>query len=170
LGALVIVLGIDPGVTTGLCILTCDGEDWHLERRWEYRWETVYDLYLHLQETVEALSDPVLAMELMLSYGANTADEKVEAQTIVKLLAQQRGHFLATYAPATVRSSVCGTGRSTPAQIKATMRHFLDLPKVSKRGEAFTVHQQDAAAVALCYLVCSGSLRVLRPQGRSVAA
>lgn len=162
------ILGVDPGVTTGFALLSSDGENWRLERRWELRWKTLGELYNELLETGLDGVDEV-AMELMLAYKQASADEKVEAQAIVKLLAEQSNKPLHLYAPGTIRSAVMGTGKATPAQIKATMRHMLGMGKTSKPGHAFTEHQQDAVAVALCHLVCSGGLRILRPQG-SVAA
>jgi Holliday junction resolvasome RuvABC endonuclease subunit len=154
------VLGIDPGVTVGFALLGCDGEDWWLVDREEYRWEHVVQLYDRLQNW--ACGDYHWSMERMLAYRQATADEKVEAQAIVKLCAALNGRTLEMYAPATIRSAVVGTGKATPAQIKATIRHLLDLPKISKRGEAFTPHQQDAVATALCFLVCAGWLKVLK--------
>lgn len=154
-------------MTTGFALLSSDGENWHLRERWELRWASLGELYNELHDWTHRCT--FIAMELMLAYKQASADEKVEAQAIVKLVAEQSETGLHLYAPGTIRSAVMGTGNATPAQIKATMRHLLGLGKTCRKGEAFTVHQQDAAAVALCHLVCSGGLRILRPQG-SVAA
>lgn len=157
------ILGVDPGVTVGFALLQCDDDGWLLDERWEVRWSTLDYLYEQVQLRVDDLCD-VVVMERMLAYKQASADEKVEAQAIVKLVAEQLDKPLYLYAPGTIRSAVVGTGKATPAQIKATMRFLLNLPKVSKRGEAFTVHQQDAVAAALCYLVVDGGLKVLVPQ------
>jgi len=171
------ILGIDPGITTGLALLSFDDEGWQLDRRWELRPETetrgeaLSSLYGELyQVCFEDQQEPVvsgIAMEAFLAYGTNTAEEKIEAQAVIKLFAYDCKVPLHTYAPVTVRSAVIGSGRATPAQIKATMRHLLGLGKTSKRGEAFTDHQCDAVAVTLCHLVCSGELQILRPQRRA---
>ena len=165
------VLGVDPGVSTGLAVLTwTPGRSWQCTRRLDVRPE-VEDRGHQLLELEEELrgmlqlamaeGEVTIAMEEMLSFRAHSADEKVEAQAVVKLLAARLGIPLRTYAPATIRSVVCQQGRADDATIRNTVRFLLRMPKRARAGESLTPHQQDAVCVALCELVQGQGMSIL---------
>ena len=165
------VLGVDPGVTTGLAILAWEpGKPWQCIRRWEVRPEAESRgrQLLALEEelrggllTAQAHGEATIAMEEMLSFRTHSADEKVEAQAVVKLLAARLGVELHTHAPATIRSVVCQQGRADDATIRNTIRFLLRMPKRARPGEALSPHQIDAVCVALCELVMGKGMTVL---------
>jgi len=170
------ILAVDPGITTGLALIeyheargswTCLGR-WDLRPDTEERRQALSVLFGELYETthndgsVEPATVDVIVMEELLAYRKTSADEKVEAQAIVKLLSYDCGPIpLVTYAPATVRSAVCGTGRADEKGVRDTLRFLLRMPKRAKKGEALSPHQQDAVAVALCHLRLGAGLQVL---------
>ena len=165
------VLGVDPGVTTGLAILAWEpGSAWQCIRRWEIRPEAesrgrqLLELEEELRvglQAAQAHGEATIAMEEMLSFRTHSADEKVEAQAVVKLLAARLGIELHTHAPATIRSVVCQQGRADDATIRNTIRFLLRMPKRARPGEALSPHQIDAVCVALCELVVGQGMVVL---------
>jgi len=165
------ILGVDPGVTTGLALLVWDpGTAWQCLRRWEIRpdEENRGRQLLALEEELrgalqaaQAHGEATIAMEEMLSFRTHSADEKVEAQAVVKLLAARLGIELHTHAPATIRSVVCQQGRADDSTIRNTVRFLLRLPKRARPGQALSPHQIDAVCVALCELVVGQGMTVL---------
>jgi len=169
-----IVVGVDPGLTTGFAVVevSCGGwslrmrEDYRSDKIFESRGEQLHAIFRRLHWFRDYF-DPTgedgftLAMEEMLAYSSRSADEKVEAQAIVKLFSAMEPVTLVTYAPATVRSVVVSNSRATAGEVKGTMRYLCRMGKTNKKGEAFTVHQQDALAVALCHALRGGALQIL---------
>jgi crossover junction endodeoxyribonuclease RuvC len=163
------ILALDPGITTGLALVhVLSGSTWVLDHRCdlrpqgETRGAELSELLETLRAEINMYSVAVIAMEEMLSYGGqSSADEKVESQAIIKLVAWQEGVPLVTYAPTTIRSAVVGSGRATPKDISTTLRFMLRMGRTSKKGEAFSPHQADAVSVALCHALRSGALQVL---------
>ena len=163
------ILGVDPGLTVGLAIIEYREErgSWRCLKRWDYRpdvedrGEALSRLATVVNTNIADYRCLAVAMEEMLAYRQASADEKVEAQAIVKLTAYQKRLPLHTYAPATVRSVVCGTGRADPKGVRDTLRFLLRMPKRAKKGEGLSPHQQDAVSVALCHLKQDAGLQVL---------
>lgn len=159
------ILGVDPGETTGLVVIDADDRGWTLLLRQEIapteqaeRGHDLWKLHSVVSEAVTEYEVEAVAMEEMLAYRQATADEKVEAQAVVKMVACRLGVPLVTYAPSTVRQTICRDGRADPQTITKTLRFLLRAPKKARRGEAWSPHQYDALAVALCHMVCIGYL------------
>ena len=154
------IVGVDPGKTTGIAVIEADERGWHLCARYdrtpegEMRGEQLANLRTGIG--LEIRRADAVAMEEMLAYRQATADEKVEAQAVVKLTAWERRVPLVTYAPATVRSVICRDGRADVRTIRETLRFLVRAPKTSKKGQGWSHHQYDALAVALCHLARSG--------------
>lgn len=154
------IVGIDPGKTTGVAVVEADGDGWQLCARYDRqpkgdtRGEQLADLRRGLG--LEMQRADAVAMEEMFAYRQATADEKVEAQAIVKLACWESGKELVTYAPATIRSVICRDGRADERTIRETLRYFARAPKTAKRGQGWSSHQYDALAVALCHMARSG--------------
>lgn len=155
------IVGVDPGKTTGVAVLNVDNAGWTLISRYqvepegETRGEQLYLLFERLTKEMAA-KGTVVAMEEMLAYRQNSADEKVESQAATRLAAYASKVELETYAPATVRSVVCRDGRADPRTIRETVRFLARTPKRSRKGEGWSPHQIDALAVALCHMERSG--------------
>ena len=154
------IVGVDPGKTTGVALLDAIDDGWTLVGRWDVapegvtRGEQLYQLHGILTEMCRP--GDVVVMEEMLAYRQATADEKVEAQAIVKLVAFERARDFVTYAPATIRSVICRDGRADERTIRETLRFLTRSPKTAKRGQGWSAHQYDALAVALCHLARTG--------------
>jgi Holliday junction resolvasome RuvABC endonuclease subunit len=176
------VLGVDPGETTGLAVLRWSGaETWELLDRLEVRgtaemWEdSLVDLYHELERVIQETCNPgdheiaAIAMEELLVSGIHSRKERPEAQGIIRLVARLRGIPLRTYAPSTIRSCICGTGRADDAGVKATIRFLLGIQR-AKRGEALSSHQVDAIAVALTELRLGQGMPILYPAAKQAVA
>lgn len=168
----ILILGVDPGETTGLAMIEwTPGGSWRLERRWEVpgsskAWDdSLGELYHELRGIVGGVT--AVAMEELLVSGIRSRKERPEAQGIIRLVAHLYRTPLNTYAPTTIRSCICGTGRADDAGVKATIRFLLGVPR-SKKGEAFTSHQVDAVAVALTELRIGQGLPLLARAGEVV--
>lgn len=154
------IVGIDPGKTVGVAIVDVTEGGWKLHSRADLtpegdsRGEQLANL--HGRFTEGEFGGATYVMEEMLAYRQATADEKVEAQAMVKLAAYHMSNELVTYAPATVRSVICRDGRADERTIRETLRFLARAPKQAKRGQEWSAHQYDALAVALCHLARSG--------------
>jgi Holliday junction resolvasome RuvABC endonuclease subunit len=154
------IVGIDPGKTVGVAVVDVTEGGWTLHSRADLtpegdsRGEQL--ARLHHEFTDGEFGGATYVMEEMLAYRQATADEKVEAQAMVKLAAYHMSNDLVTYAPATVRSVICRDGRADERTIRETLRFLARAPKQAKRGQGWSAHQYDALAVALCHLARSG--------------
>ena len=167
----VVIVGVDPGVTTGIAVI--------LVHRKANRWELMlrsevgdvrdggglYNLLCRVRALLH--SDhryPVAAcaMEQLLSY-TNSAQEKAEAQGIIRAAVYAEMVTLHCYAPTSIRATAVGSGRAKAGDVAKVMRDMAGLQR-TKKGEAFSVHQQDALAAALCCAVGEGFLKSLEPQ------
>jgi Holliday junction resolvasome RuvABC endonuclease subunit len=159
-------MGVDPGVTTGVCVIRVESGKWWLTYRGQV--EDVRDKYGlgHLYSELHALyrTDQldIVAMEQLMAYVRN-AQEKAEAQGVVKLFAGQASVVMSCYPPATIRALVVGSGKAKESDVRAVLRHVTGLTRC-KKGQAFTPHQQDALAVALCCALKEDLLNVIEPQ------
>ena len=156
------IVGVDPGKTTGLVVVQADDSGWCLLQRSDItpgeqseRGHDLWELHDAVGSAITEHSADVVIMEELLAYRQATADEKVEAQAAVIMAAYRLGAPLLTYAPVTVRATICRDGRADPQTITKTLRFLARLPKQSKRGEAWSAHQYDALAVALCHVARS---------------
>lgn len=159
----VYIVGIDPGKTTGLVVIEADENGWSLISRADIapdedieRGRNLWKLHDEIGTQITTYKADVVAMEELLAYRQATADEKVEAQAVVAMAAYRARVPLITYAPVTIRSTICRDGRADVQTITKTLRYLARLPKQSKRGEAWSAHQYDALAVALCHVARSG--------------
>jgi Holliday junction resolvasome RuvABC endonuclease subunit len=154
------IVGVDPGKTTGVAIVDVTEGGWTLHSRADLtpegdsRGEQLANL--HGRFTEGEFGGATYVMEEMLAYRQATADEKVEAQAVVKLAAYHMSNELVTYAPATVRSVICRDGRADERTIRETLKFLARAPQRAKKGEGWSNHQLDALAVALCHLARSG--------------
>ena len=159
------VVGIDPGLVTGVAIVDVTEGGWELHSRFELasegdsRGEQLLGIYQALHALIGDPYPPqvgTVVMEEMLAYRKASADEKVEAQALVKLVTEETDRELVTYAPATVRSVICRDGRADERTIRETLKFLARAPQRAKKGEGWSNHQLDALAVALCHLARSG--------------
>lgn len=154
------IVGIDPGKTVGVAIVDVTEGGWMLHSRADLtpegdsRGEQL--ARLHHAFTDGEFGGATYVMEEMLAYRQATADEKVEAQAVVKLAAFHMSCELVTYAPATVRSVICRDGRADERTIRETLKFLARAPQRAKKGEGWSAHQLDALAVALCHLARQG--------------
>jgi Holliday junction resolvasome RuvABC endonuclease subunit len=162
-----LIVGVDPGKVTGLAVIKVDvpKSKWELVMREDGAglWQ-LYTKLLALMQTTYAGMAPVLAlsMEQLMAYKI-AAQEKAEAQGITRLSAYVCRVPIYTYAPTTVRSIVVGSGKAKASDIAAALRTLAGLER-TKKGEAFTPHQQDALAAALCCAVKESWLKSIAPQ------
>lgn len=165
----VYVMGVDPGVVTGIVVIKVDRQrkEWALVERTEV--PDVRDgggLYDLNRAVRSRLSDSDkgfygVAMEQLMAY-TNSAQEKAEAQGVVRLSAYEARVPLYNYAPTTVRAIVVGSGKAKASDITKVARELTGLRHAPK-GRPFSVHQQDALAVALCCALKEDLLKVLAP-------
>jgi Holliday junction resolvasome RuvABC endonuclease subunit len=162
------IVGVDPGVTTGICVVRIEDGKWKLVDRDTVlnvrAGESLSDLYDVLKFKLEwfQCNDVVVAMEVMQAY-MSSAQEKSQAQGVVMLAAYRAGVVLHTYSPTTIRALVVGSGRAKAADVSQATRALTGIAH-PKKGEAFNVHQQDALASALCCALEEEYLPILRPQ------
>jgi Holliday junction resolvasome RuvABC endonuclease subunit len=166
----ILVMGVDPGKTTGWVVIKVyrKNNKWELLERGEVASVEdgaglhMLDVMLRAKITTNRAEDiPVaaVAMEQLMAY-TNTAQEKAEAQGIVRLSAYMAMVTLYTYAPTTIRAVVVGSGKAKASDVAQVTRRLADLGR-TKRGESFTPHQQDALAAALCCCLKEDFLRTL---------
>jgi len=162
----VYIVGVDPGVTTGICVIEIWDGKWRLLKRM-----TVDDVRdggglcaLATSVTWSLLNyvPAAMAMEQMMAY-KTSAQEKAEAQGVIRLAAYQRQIPMHTYAPTMIRTLVVGSGCAKASDIAKVTRELTGITH-AKKGEAFDKHQQDALAAALCCALKEGYLNILEPQ------
>jgi Holliday junction resolvasome RuvABC endonuclease subunit len=149
-----IVLGVDPGVTTGFASISFNPgtATWKLVDRAAHK-STLLGLYHETIMQLDVSSKPEIAMEELLVHRMRNMDEGIEARGVVKLVAEKMGYSVVTYAPTTVRACVMGSGKATPQEIRKTIKFLCGIPK----GTKLTDHEADAIAVALTHAVrCHG--------------
>lgn len=153
-----IVLGIDPGTATtgyGVVARAGDGAVSLLECG-VVRTEAGTALPLRLRaifegvaEVIERTRPEVVAVEsAFYAKNARTALVLGHARGAILLAAILRDLRIAEYAPAEVKSAVCGTGKATKEQVQFMVQRLLRLRTPPQPADA-----ADAVAVALthCY-------------------
>jgi crossover junction endodeoxyribonuclease RuvC len=88
------------------------------------------------------------AEELFFSANAKTAMGVAHARGVVLQRAVAAGIEVAEYAPTTVKSQLCGSGRADKAQVEFMVRRLVGSPEL---GGKRLDDEMDAIAVALCH-------------------
>lgn len=149
------VLGIDPGLTVmGYGLVTVVGA--HLQASY---WGAVTvrrasDLPQRLKALYDVLSDVIaehkpdeMAVETpFVAANIRSAFTVGHAQAVAMLAAANHGLPVFQYAPAEVKRTVAGYGRSSKAQIQEMVRLQLEMAATPQPTDA-----ADALAVALCH-------------------
>jgi Holliday junction resolvasome RuvABC endonuclease subunit len=169
----IIIVGVDPGKTTGIVVIEVNikANRWKLLDRAAYGpttdGATLAALLVRLRVKMRDQNTVVAkcAMEQLMAY-TNSAQEKAEAQAIVRLAAHYENVTMQTYSPTTVRAMVVGHGHAKESDIKVALRQHLGLER-AKKGEGWQTHDYDALAVALCCAVQEEFLKSIQPQGES---
>jgi crossover junction endodeoxyribonuclease RuvC len=159
-----VVVGIDPG--TAACgygiVHESDGRLRAVDHGWwktpagarpEARLKTIFDAVGGLLE-VHA-PDAVALEESFVGADARIALSVGQARGAVLVACAVAGVECIEYAPARVKSAVCGYGRADKAQVQRMVKVLLGM-----RAEPSPSHAADALAVAICHLLASPLLRV----------
>jgi crossover junction endodeoxyribonuclease RuvC len=147
-----VIIGIDPGTAAcGYGIVQGNGNRLRaLDHGWwrtsarerpERRLRTIFDGVAGLIE--QHSPDAVVLEESYVGADARTA--------------LSVGQACAEYAPARVKSTVCGYGRADKAQVQRMVKAILGLPELPSPN-----HAADALAVAICHALGSPLLEVVR--------
>ena len=149
------VLGIDPGTAAcGYGIIHASGGRlqavdygwWPTPagQRPELRLKRIHDEVADL--IVRHEPEAVVLEESYVGVDARTALFVGQARGAALVACAATGVACAEYAPATVKSTVCGYGRAEKVQVQRMVRAILALPEVPKPH-----HAADALAVAICH-------------------
>jgi crossover junction endodeoxyribonuclease RuvC len=158
------VLGIDPGTAaTGYAVVEPKiGTPGHLiecgvirtrsNHAMSNRLETIFD---GVTELIARHSPATVAVETaFLKTNVQTTVTLGQARGMVLLAAAKAGAKIAEFTPATVKKSVSGTGGADKKQVAYMVQRLLRLKEPPKPDDA-----ADACAIALTYLIKSGSKR-----------
>lgn len=156
------MLGVDPGlrVTGWGVVRSTDGDELHavssgaiaadpalpMEERLLHIFSELCAVIARWQPGEVAVEDPFVARN------ARSALAIGEARAVALLAAAQAGLPVRAYAPAEVKLTVAGYGRSDKAQVQELVRVQLGLPAPPEPADA-----ADALAVALCHHLRSRS-------------
>jgi crossover junction endodeoxyribonuclease RuvC len=157
------VLGIDPGTAAcgyglvhesdGRLRATCHG--WwstSARERPEVRLRTIFD---GVRELITAHAPDAVALEeSYVGADARIALSVGQARGVVLVAASSAGVECVEYAPARIKSAVCGYGRADKAQVQRMVKAILGLDEVPRPN-----HAADALAVAICHALAPPLLR-----------
>ncbi|MGB2694134.1 MAG: crossover junction endodeoxyribonuclease RuvC [Dehalococcoidia bacterium] len=150
-----IVLGIDPGLrVTGWGLVRATGDTMHssesgvisadsklpMEERLHHIFRELCAVIIQWQPAEVAVEDPFVAQNARSAFAIG------EARAVALLAAAQAGLPVRAYAPAEVKLTVAGYGRSDKAQVQELVRVQLGLAEAPEPLDA-----SDALAVALCH-------------------
>lgn len=162
------VLGVDPGSrATGWALVVAEAGSYHLEAAGVLRpagterAARLADLQRRLGELVARLAPDVAAVESSFS-GRNPRSGLALAETRGTILAVLGGSGVTvrSYSPATVKSTIVGTGRAEKQQVNYMVVRLLGLSAPP------AVDAADAMAVALTHIHSARTLsRVDDPRG-----
>ena len=150
-----LVLGVDPGLrVTGWGIVGAAGEELRALASGAIapptdrpREERLHQIYRELCAVIERWRPAEVAVEdTFVAQNARSALAIGEARAVALLAAAQAGLAVGAYAPAAVKLTVAGHGRSDKMQIQEMVRLQLGLATVPEPVDA-----SDALAVALCH-------------------
>jgi crossover junction endodeoxyribonuclease RuvC len=158
------VLGIDPGTAAcgyglvhesdGRLRATCHG--WwstSARERPEARLRTIFD---GVQELITAHAPDAVALEeSYVGADARIALSVGQARGAVLVAASSAGVECVEYAPARIKSAVCGYGRADKQQVQRMVKAILGLAELPRPN-----HAADALAVAICHALAPPLLRV----------
>jgi crossover junction endodeoxyribonuclease RuvC len=158
------VLGIDPGTAAcgyglvhesgGRLRATCHGW-WRTpaRERPERRLLTIYE---GVQELIARHAPDAVALEeSYVGADARIALSLGQARGAVLVAASSVGVACVEYAPARVKSAVCGYGRADKEQVQRMVKAILGLEELPRPN-----HAADALAVAICHALAPPLLRV----------
>ena len=149
------VLGIDPGTAAcGYGIVQRNGSRLTaLDHGWwrtpagealELRLKTIFDGVVELIDRYAP--DAAVLEESFVGADARTALHVGQARGAVLVACASAGVACAEYAPAHVKSAVCGYGRAEKAQVQRMVKMILALDALPTPD-----HASDALAVAICH-------------------
>jgi crossover junction endodeoxyribonuclease RuvC len=150
-----LVLGVDPGLrVTGWGIVGATGEELRAlasgaiaPRNDRPREERLHHIFRELCAVIERWRPAEVAVEdPFVAQNARSALAIGEARAVALLAAAQAGLAVGAYAPAEVKLTVAGHGRSDKVQIQEMVRLQLGLATAPESADA-----ADALAVALCH-------------------
>lgn len=153
------VLGIDPGTAAcGFGVVRRDGSRLTaLDHGW---WKTpagerpelrLQRIYEEVQALAARFSPAVVALEdSYVGVDARTALSVGQARGAALVACANAGLPCFEYAPASVKSAVCGYGRADKAQVQRMVRAILRLD-----ADPTPHHAADALAVAICHALAS---------------
>ena len=157
------VVGIDPGTAAcgygvvqesgGRLRATCHG--WWRTRAQERPARRLRTIFDGVQELIrEHGPDAVALEESYVGADARTALSVGQARGAVLVAASSAGVECVEYAPARIKSAVCGYGRADKAQVQRMVKAILGLDEVPRPN-----HAADALAVAICHALAPPLLR-----------
>jgi crossover junction endodeoxyribonuclease RuvC len=158
------VLGIDPGTAAcgygivhesgGRLRATCHGW-WKTpaRERPELRLLTIFEGVRELIAT--HTPDAVALEESYVGADARIALSVGQARGAVLVAASSVGVACVEYAPARVKSAVCGYGRADKEQVQRMVKAILGLEELPRPN-----HAADALAVAICHALAPPLLRI----------
>jgi crossover junction endodeoxyribonuclease RuvC len=160
------VIGIDPGTAAcGYGIVQGNGNRLRaLDHGWwrtsardrpEVRLRTIYDGVAGLIDLHSP--DAVVLEESYVGADARIALSVGQARGAVLVACAIAGVACAEYAPARVKSTVCGYGRADKGQMQRMVKTILRLPELPAPD-----HAADALAVAICHALASPLLEAAR--------
>lgn len=151
-----VVLGVDPGLgVTGWGIvesaggglralasgaIATDRNGFPPEQRLHRIFHELCTIVTRWRPSEVAVEDPFVGENVRSAFAIG------QARAVVLLAAGQAGLAVRPYAPAEVKLTVTGSGRSDKAQVQELVRVQLGLPEAPEPADA-----ADALAVALCH-------------------
>jgi crossover junction endodeoxyribonuclease RuvC len=159
------VIGIDPGTAacgygivqgSGNRLRAVDHGWWQTSARErpEVRLRTIFDAVAALIE--EHSPDAVVLEESFVGADARIALSVGQARGAILVACALAGVACAEYAPAHVKSSVCGYGRADKGQVQRMVKAILAMDELPKPN-----HAADALAVAICHAMAPPLLRAV---------
>jgi crossover junction endodeoxyribonuclease RuvC len=162
----VIVLGVDPGTgTTGygvvsgggggaVSLLECGVVRTAASAPLAERLRTIFE---GINEVLARHAVDSVAVEgLFYAKNARTALVLGHARGAILLAATLHDLDIAEYAPAEVKSAVCGTGSATKEQVQYMVQQLLRLREPPRPADA-----ADGVAIALCHHAAQGAQRTV---------
>lgn len=149
------ILGVDPGTNIlGYAVIEVDGKQikvinfgvFRLEKFSDHH-EKLKEIYLQLQEIIEAFLPKTLAIESPF-YGKNVQSmlKLGRAQGVAMAAAITMGLDIVEYAPKKIKQSITGNGNASKEQVAAMLETILKIKITTSHYDA-----TDALAAAICH-------------------
>ena len=164
-----IVLGIDPGTAnTGFGVISSDGRVVRALAHGSVKTRPRDDMAIRLAQIQRAIEelieehrpDAVALESLFIGANPRTILAVGQARGVVLASCGVRGIASSEYAPAQIKSALCGSGRADKQQVGRVVTMTLAL-----REQPRSDHAADALAVALCHAWSSRAHAVLARAG-----